>query len=218
MFSGDPFRVPKTTNPNRVGKKGRKPLVSKPHECLTPEEQQFELSDLYSANGKWSVEDKVAAATQYAITGNSKQAGKLTGIPPATIRWWKTESSWWPELLKEVRKAHAEELDGLQTNLIHKSAQELADRLENGDEVLDKNGEIRRKKLGGRDLVIIHGTLYDKRALSRGNPTSKVERSDYEALTQLAEQMAEFGRVQKKMQESGNFAKPIEGETIRESK
>ena len=33
--------MPRTTNPNRMGKKGRSPLVTRPHECMTPEEQEL---------------------------------------------------------------------------------------------------------------------------------------------------------------------------------
>ena len=191
------------------GKSGRPPLQTRPHEVMPVEEQKLELSDLYRANGKWSVEDKVRAATAMMITGNSKQAEKQVGIPAATIRWWATQASWWPELMKAVRKEKDEELDAVQTDMIHKSIDELKDRLENGEEVVTKDGDVIHRKISARDLAMIHGTLYDKRTLGRGNPTSRVEKSDNEALANLAKQMEKFAQ---QMQDSGAFAKPIKGE------
>ena len=146
--------------------------------------------------------------------GNSKQASKLLyswglEIPDSTIRWWATQASWWPELMKVLRKEKDEELDAMQTEIIHKAGEELVDRLTKGDEVITKDGDVVHKAVSARDLAIIHGTLYDKRALKRGDPTSKVERSDSDALAQLAEQFSNFA---KKMEESGNLAKPINGD------
>lgn len=191
---------------------GRPPIVSRPQEVLTEEDQKFELSDLYSPFGKWSPEDKIAAASAMMICGSSPKAASHLKrhygleIAESTIRWWAAEASWWPDLMKVLRKEKDEELDAMQTDMIHKSAEELQDRLDQGDEVVTKDGDVVRKAVGARDLAIIHGTLYDKRALKRGDPTSKVERSDSEALAQLAEQFSNFA---KKMEESGNLAKPI---------
>jgi hypothetical protein len=194
------------------GKPGRPPLQTRPHELLDEKEQKLELSDLYRANGKWTPEQKIQAATAMMITGTSKKAQDLTGIPAATIRWWATQASWWPELMKAVRKEKDEELDAMQTSLIHKAGEEIMDRLENGDEHVTKDGDIVNKKVSGRDAAIIHGTLFDKRALNRGNPTSRTEKTDSEALDQLAVQMEQFTR---RMEEAGHFAKPIQGEVIK---
>jgi len=195
----------------KPGGRGRPPIATRPHETLTEEEQEFELSDLYSSGGKWSVEDKVRAASAMMVTGSSLKASKLVGIPAATIRWWANQSSWWPELIKAVRKEKQDELDAVQTDVIHKSLDELNDRLDNGDEVITKDGDKVRKKLGGRDLAIIHGTLFDKRQLVRGDPTSKVGKSDTDAIEALAQRFEDFAN---QMQQSGSMAKPIEGEVI----
>ena len=198
------------------GLAGRPPAVSRPHELLEEEEQKLELSDLYRANGKWSPEDKIAAATAYIYTGTSQAASRMLRewgieIADSTIRWWATQSSWWPELVKQVRKDKDEEIDALQTNLLHETGEQILDRVRNGDEVITKDGDIVRKKMTGRDLTIVHGTVWDKRALKRGNPTTRVEKNDNEALLELAQRFNQFA---KQMEESGNLAKPIEGEVI----
>lgn len=197
----------------RPGGKGAPPLRSRPQELMTEEEQGLVLSDLYHPSDKWSVEDKVRAATAMMIRGNSKRASADTGIPDSTIRWWATKSSWWPSLMKQVRKDKQEELDALQTDILHKTIGQLAERVEKGEEVVTKDGDIVHRGIGARDLAIIHGTIYDKRALLRGDPTSKTERSDSDAIEELGRRFEKFAE---QMKISGNMAKPIEGEKIGE--
>lgn len=202
------------------GLAGRPPAISRPHELMDEKEQELELSDLYRANGKWSPDHKIAAATAYVLTGTSQAAARQLQkwgieIADSTIRWWATQSSWWPELIKQVRKDKDEEIDALQTTIIHRSGEELLDRIEEGDEVVTKDGDVVRKKMTGRDLAMVHGTAWDKRSLKRGNPTSRVEKSDHDALIQLGEQMTKFA---KQMEEAGHLAKPIEGEVLRNGK
>ena len=198
------------------GLAGRPPAISRPHELMDDEEQKLELSDLYRANGKWSPEQKIAAATAFVTTGTSKAASRMLQnwgieIADSTIRWWATQSTWWPELVKQVRKDKDEEIDALQTTVIHRSGEELLDRVENGDEVVTKDGDVVRKKMTGRDLAMVHGTAWDKRSLKRGNPTSRVEKNDSDAIAELGRRFVEFAD---QMKAAGNLAKPIEGEII----
>lgn len=199
----------------RPGKAGRPPANSRPHELLSEDEQGVILADLYHPSDKWSVEDKIRAASAMMITGNSKKASKVTGIPDSTIRWWATRSSWWPGLMKQVRKEKQEELDAAHTEILHKTIVKLIDRVENGDEVVTKDGDVVRKGVGARDLAIVHGTIYDKRALLRGDPTSKTERTDSDAIEELGRRFEKFAQ---QMMDSGNLAKPIKGEVLNEEK
>ena len=68
----------------------------------------------------------------------------------------------------------------------------LKDRLRNSDAHIGKSGEIIRKPIGGRDIAVITGVLFDKRALLRHQPTSISGKVDTE------KQLEELGRILEK--------------------
>jgi len=120
---------------------------------------------------KYTTQDRMSAAMAYLITGNSIDAGKLSGIPERTIRDW-TRETWWADVLGEARKEKNEELDAAFTDIIHKAMSEVKDRIVNGDEVVDvKTGAKERKKVSARDATLVGAVLVDKRAILRGEPT-----------------------------------------------
>ena len=156
------------------------------------------FADLAGNNLKWTPEDRIMACTYYAITGNSLQAAeKCKGhggkeIPASTIRKWKNYSAWWKPVLHEVRKSKQEELDAKLTNIIMEGTDQLSDRILNGNHKLNnRTGELDRIPMSSselsRDAI---GIPFDKRALMRGDATSRVERVDpQEMLKGLAEQL-----------------------------
>ena len=136
-------------------------------------------ADIYDARAKVAPELKIQAVVCYMLTGTTKGVARMTGISHQTISEWKNKSQWWPLVLMKVKKDKQEELDAEITVLLHNSTAQLKDRLENGDEILMKDGggasasvESFQKKLSGRDIANIINTLYDKRAMLRGDPTS----------------------------------------------
>ena len=71
------------------------------------------FEDIVGNNTKYTPEQRIMAATYYAVTGSSLQASdkcKASGtpIPASTIRKWKNTTSWWKPVLHEVRKAKQE--------------------------------------------------------------------------------------------------------------
>jgi hypothetical protein len=78
----------------------------------------------------------------------------------------------WVDILDQAKRERQAELDAKFTKIIHKATDEIMDRLDNGDEVLTKNGEIRRKRIAGREAAWIVGVITDKRAVIRGLPTN----------------------------------------------
>ena len=136
-------------------------------------------ADIYDPRAKVPPEFKIRAAVCYMITGTVNGVERMTGISHQTVAAWKNKSQWWPLVMAKVKKDKQDELDAEITTLIHKSTSELHDRLENGDEVLLKDGsgetasvESFNRKLSGKDIASIINTLYDKRAMLRGDPTS----------------------------------------------
>ena len=135
---------------------------------------------------KYTDEDRKAAVACYAIYGNFTKCSQITGIPIKTIHTWKHQADWWEPEITRVRSEKSEELDALYTNAIHKAQEAILDRLESGDYVLDKQGELQRKPISGKDLAMIGAIQFDKRQIMRNLPTSISANS--KQLEELAEQ------------------------------
>jgi len=133
-------------------------------------------ADLYNFDhplSKYSLEDKVKLIIEYILTGNLHQACEITQIPYQVAYHWRTKSVWWSEIVDKYRKQKQDELDGQLTHLINRSAEEIRDRINNGDEVIDSFGNKRRKKLTARDLSLCFAILFDKRDKIRNTDYSK---------------------------------------------
>jgi len=137
--------------------------------------------------------DRLKAVSLYMTYGNMTRVSKETGISQATLSEWKNKTEWWHEVFEAIRKEKNDEFDAMATRIIHLAGEQLEDRLVNGDHVVVKNGKknnLMRKPVSARDLVIVQGTEYDKRQLSRLAPTSISNNASTESrLNHLAEQM-----------------------------
>lgn len=138
---------------------------------------RWDLSDLYSARARYTAEERMAAVTAYVMTGTIRGVVRLTGYPYQTIHGWKNNSSWWPDAYRSVKKQKEEEMDAALTTIVHAASAQIVDRILNGDEVL-QNGIKYRRLMSGKELAWTMGVTYDKRALLRGDPTSRTEKVD----------------------------------------
>jgi len=136
--------------------------------------------------------EKKDAAAAYLVYGNSKMAGKQLSIPSRTIRTW-TKADWWPDYMAEAKEVMQAELDGRLTRIANLATENVIDRLEHGDEVLDtRTGEARRKKVNARDCMVLGGIAIDKRQILRREPT--VIKADNTDLKALAQEFAKLAR------------------------
>ena len=88
-----------------------------------------------------------------------------------------------------------EELDSKLTDIIMVGTEQLRDRLENGNVKYDgKTGQLYRQPLTSGELAKdTIGIMFDKRALLRGDPTSRIEKtSTDETLRLLANKFIEM--------------------------
>lgn len=122
-----------------------------------------ELNKIDSEQSKYSIEQKIKVIIEYVITGDLKQAAELANVNYSSVRMWRERSLWWPEIAEKIRKEHNDELDGQITKVISKGVKEALDRMENGDEVFDSEGNKRTKKVSLRDLTTSLAILFDKR-------------------------------------------------------
>lgn len=176
-------------------------------------EIKFDIALLHEPHSKYTPDEKVEVAAKYIVYGNLKRVGKEVGIPYDTLKSWK-KREWWPLLVAESRKAKQDELDGSFTGIIHQAATALADRIENGNSILGKDGELHLVPMTGRDLAGVAHLMFDKRALLRGDPTSKVVRiSQEEHLHRLSDKFEEIARKLSEKQVPGEV---LDGEAQEE--
>ena len=176
----------------------------------TDEQFNIDLKDMYAPNSPYTPEQKVEAAQAYLITGSSYQAQKYCGIKADVIRDWKTRSTWWPDLFIQVRKTKNDELDANFSAVIHSAVGEVADRVTNGDSKLQKDGSIVKVPMGGKELAIVLGILYEKRALLRGDVTSRVENHSNKDAMKLLQNKFEDIAKQLEAKPIGNTYEVIE--------
>jgi hypothetical protein len=137
-------------------------------------------------------EQRREAVGHYVVLGNWQAVSKATGIPHRTCTSW-AHAPWFATLFAEVRAEKGAELDGAFTRIIHKAADEILDRLENGDAVLI-DGEVKRRPVSARDLAMINGIIYDKRALARNEPTGITGKIQEGYLPGLAAYLTDLAR------------------------
>lgn len=153
---------------------------------------------------KYTQDTILRAVATYLGTGNLTKASKASKVPISTIQTWKRDSGWWPMLAQYIRSKMSEELDAKLTGIINKAIDEMHDRMENGEEVVTKTGEIVKKSVSFRDLAVGAAIGYDKRALQRGGATQRVEHVDQRDRVKKLEQ--QFKRIAN--------TKVIEGEVL----
>ena len=176
-----------------------------------------EHKELYLMLGKststYTADDKMSAVMLYVTTGSIKKVSDSMSIPYMTVTEWK-RSKWWPLALSICHKKKDRELERKFSKVIHDSISEIADRVVNGDWILDKSGEKIRLPLKARDLAFTMGSLYDRRAAIRGESATLVTSgSTSDKLKVLETKFNQFAAQLK--------AKEIEGvevEIIREGK
>ena len=139
--------------------------------------------------GWYPDEKRIEVVSLYACIGNPNDISSLTGVPVGTIQTWRRES-WFRELLEEIRDENNEKLDAKFTQIVEKAQDLIQDRLENGDFVVTKLGELIRKPINARDLALVGAITVDKRQIIRNKPTSIQEQQVTPVLGRL-EQLAE---------------------------
>ena len=117
-----------------------------------------------------------------------------TGVPTQTIRHWRT-MDWFKDLVSELQREDDHEADAKLTKLFNKALDNVVDRLENGDFMFDKeSNSFVRKPLATKDVIKIADTMFDKRRLIRGEPTTISAKQEQvtDRLAKLAEEFARF--------------------------
>lgn len=176
------------------------------------------LADIdYGESTQYSDEEKIRAVVTWILTRNLNRVHRETGLKMHTLRYWKYNTKWWKECEAAIKSLRNEDLDRKLSDIIDYSLDEIFDRLEKGDEVV-YNGEVYRKKVSAKDIMTILGITYDKRALIRGDPTSRIERNTNEdKINQLAERFEKIAKEQNAWLEAPKAERVDEGKTRTDS-
>lgn len=140
---------------------------------------------------QYPVETVLDMMSLYITTGNLRGSAIQTGVNHETAADWRRQQ-WFHDILALVKVEHQKKLEAKLTSLLEKSVKELEDRLTNGD--VDSKTGLRRP-IPGSQIASIISTLYDKRALIRGEPTSRVEKTSVEQrLNKLHQRFEQIGK------------------------
>lgn len=153
---------------------------------------------------KWSDAKKKEVAMHFIVLGSAKKVEQFTGVGATTISSWR-RTSWWEEMVKEIRDQHNDEMDAKMTGIMNSALEHLMGNLENGDIKYDtKTGQYYNVPLSARDAGLVLSIVHDKRAMLRATPNSvSNDMSVDQRLDKLAAKFLEYTK-----------AKEIEGEVI----
>ena len=139
---------------------------------------------------KHTREARYKAAAALISTGNSKVAASESGVPSSTIRHWRVNDPDFALICEELRAEFSERIKSQLAEIIEKANVETLDRLEHGDAMWDKSGELTRLPIKGKESAIIGAVALDKLRLLENQPTSIVAKTDVSALAEQFRQLS----------------------------
>lgn len=124
----------------------------------------------YKAISEISDAEKLDCCREFFKCGNMSEVSRNHNIRPSHLKdlsrtaWWRTE-------IQNLDREVAIQMKVRLTALMGKTLDELEERLENGDEKLDKDGCVHNLKVPARDLASIANMLFDKKAMLEDRAT-----------------------------------------------
>lgn len=137
---------------------------------------------------------KLKAVNMWIQTGNLSLVAKEMNIPYHTVRTWRYYTDWWDPLVQEIIGDRNQKKDAKLETLIENTYNQLDDRIENGDLVLNSaTGEIVRIPMKGKDLATISKSLHQQQQELLEVPTKMAaQEATSEMLADLAKQFAKI--------------------------
>lgn len=157
------------------------------------------------SNYRWSDKQKLEAVQSWLALGNLALTSRVLGIPEITLRVWKA-SEWWKSAVEEIKTQESIQLSVRMKKLVEASQNIVAQRLENGDPILNqKTGEIIMKPVSMKDAHRVAVDLIDRQKDidKMTKDEAPTEQRDDNKLEKLAEKFAEMASlsIEKKMKE-----------------
>ena len=168
------------------------------------------------ARRNYTEADRREAAMALLIhDGSTKTAARHLGIPRSTLQLWQKREDW-EDTVSTVRDEYEHEYEQKLIDrfdrLVDSAQAQLADRLEHGDSILDKNNTLIRRPMSGKDVSVTVGICLDKRQLLRNMPTSIQGNAD-ERLQKLLDMFEQAGQqLRNRLNEKVIEADPIKSD------
>ena len=140
----------------------------------------------------YTSEDRRLAASLFAQYGSYVEVSDRLDIPISTIRGWQDDEEYTAALVIS-RSVITQEHIQRHLNNITLAQHELADRLENGNEVQAKDGSLVRIKVDAKSLAVIASIATQNAQLLQHRPTSISGNIDARLLA-IAETLARAAR------------------------
>ena len=99
-----------------------------------------------------------------------REAARIVGIKEVTAKAWR-RTDWWAKVEASARLVASQTADRKLSKVLDMALSKITDRIKGGDPYTAQ-GEVRFKPVTAKDLAIIMGVVYDKRALIRGEATT----------------------------------------------
>jgi len=138
---------------------------------------------------------KLEVLQAFLALGTLRLAAATCNVPEPTVRLWKT-TQWWKDTEAELRVSNHIQVSSRLQKLIGKAMIQLEDRLDNGDYVLTKGGELVRKPISAEHSNKVLTQLIDRQIVVEKAATKEVQ-SDVglEArLAKLKQELIAFAR------------------------
>lgn len=148
------------------------------------------MQDSKKSPANHSSDIKLSAAVAWVMTGSSEQTARIAKVPLRTVQYWMS-SDWWASLVEYAKDKKMSELDVTLSTIISLAAGRTRERLELGDAVLGKNGDIILKPVSAKDCAIIASIFIDKRAVLSKN-TSVPSKTTSEDLNDIRTDFESF--------------------------
>lgn len=133
---------------------------------------------------------KIRCAYLYASLGNYSEVARQTKIKRTSIMNWAKDCDVWHEAVNKARQEISDELLAQNLALTKAANEEIADRIENGDYKLTKDGVV-RVPMGGKELAVVSGIKEEKACVAMGKPTSiRTDTNPQDSILKLLEQMS----------------------------
>lgn len=112
----------------------------------------------------WERRDKFVV--EYCRTGSRKAAIEAAGVHPNTAGTWLKEK-WFTERVQEVKRVMDRQMEGRITHIMEETFGQIQERLRDGDPKVLRDGAIIYVPVAMRDLTVLTGVMFDKRAALR---------------------------------------------------
>ncbi len=151
--------------------------------------------------GWFSDKQKLEAVQMWLITGSMPATAAALNINVSTIEKWRY-TDWWKELSDQIKAEGRVKLSGRLQKIVGRTLDQLEDRIENGDFILDsKTGQIVRKPLMARDLTrITTDFMASSQKLESVTKEEATVQAIEDRLKLIAENFASFAKKVRKVE------------------